>query len=408
MLKRLTINNYRSCKEVVLDDLGEVTALIGRNSVGKSNVLKAISTLAQFACSSGPDAPAWKELPTQLALSTKLKEEIPVSFNAEVVLPGGLYRYTVSAKGSHFIDIRKDKYKLEESLEYASEGRKKEVVFKRSEEKLIVSARADPLNVGPCVATMTALASLLPASDPLLSITEPLRHFFSKVRYYPLDEPAEMDPRAFIMEEEYRKWTTEYNASGNLGTDVPMQLVHLHQARPEALVELNDRLGKKGLRLIDEVTVSDMTRNVDHKTAIYLYMIYFKISPEAGGEGVSPLPFGKLSQGTRRLVRLLTAMTMRDCSLMLIEHPEDGIHKGLVRKVAGLFTTGPGEGQIILSTHSDTLMNSLEPASIRFVSMEDGSTTVQKLGSEELAAASDYVNSDVGGTLSEFLHSVEG
>ncbi len=40
MLKRVEIHNFRSCHNVVLDDLGAVTVLVGRNAVGKSNILR--------------------------------------------------------------------------------------------------------------------------------------------------------------------------------------------------------------------------------------------------------------------------------------------------------------------------------------------------------------------------------
>ena len=47
MIKRIKIVNFRSCKEVVLDNLGPMTVLIGRNGTGKTNVLKAIDWAAK-------------------------------------------------------------------------------------------------------------------------------------------------------------------------------------------------------------------------------------------------------------------------------------------------------------------------------------------------------------------------
>jgi len=93
---------------------------------------------------------------------------------------------------------------------------------------------------------------------------------------------------------------------------------------------------------------------------------------------------------------------------MLIEHPEDGIHRGLVKKVTGLFTTGFCPSQTFLSTHSDTVLNGLEPGAIRFVSAEDGKSTVRKMSPAELAAAGEYIDSDAEGTLAEFARSIEG
>ena len=196
----------------------------------------------------------------------------------------------------------------------------------------------------------------------------------------------------------------EYNASGNLESEVDIQILHLALTGDERFTDLKDRLGEKGLGLIDDIMVEPI-ESPDKSALPFAYIVRFQLSPSTGGR---QLLFGALSQGTRRIVRLVTALSYRGSSVLLVEHPEDSIHKGLVRRVAGLFTTGASDGQVILSTHSDTMMNSLPAESIRFVSMEDGHTTVRRLTEEELAAASDYIASDVDGTLAEFLHSVEG
>ena len=48
-VQRVEIRNFRSCHSVVLDDLGPVTVLVGRNAVGKSNVLRAVQWAAETA-----------------------------------------------------------------------------------------------------------------------------------------------------------------------------------------------------------------------------------------------------------------------------------------------------------------------------------------------------------------------
>ena len=55
MLQRVEITNYRSCHGVVLDNLGAVTVLIGRNAVGKSNILRGIQWAASAATAANVD-----------------------------------------------------------------------------------------------------------------------------------------------------------------------------------------------------------------------------------------------------------------------------------------------------------------------------------------------------------------
>jgi len=42
MFKRIHIKIFLSCQDVVLDNMSNMTALVGRNGSGKTNILKAI------------------------------------------------------------------------------------------------------------------------------------------------------------------------------------------------------------------------------------------------------------------------------------------------------------------------------------------------------------------------------
>ncbi len=49
MLKRVHIEGFRSCQDVLIDNIGTMTALIGRNGSGKTNILRAIEGIARMA-----------------------------------------------------------------------------------------------------------------------------------------------------------------------------------------------------------------------------------------------------------------------------------------------------------------------------------------------------------------------
>ena len=48
-VKRLTVENFRSFREVTLDDLSDIVILIGENDCGKSNLLEAIRVLFEWS-----------------------------------------------------------------------------------------------------------------------------------------------------------------------------------------------------------------------------------------------------------------------------------------------------------------------------------------------------------------------
>ena len=91
---------------------------------------------------------------------------------------------------------------------------------------------------------------------------------------------------------------------------------------------------------------------------------------------------------------------------MLIEHPEDGIHTGLVTKLLGLLRASLGSTQVIMSTHSLTLMNYLEPFEIRFVDRHKLRKESAPLNKQQLAAAKTFITED-GGNLADFIETVE-
>src|SRR5438552_3463753 len=88
MLTRLRIQNFRLCKDVDIDQLGPVVALVGRNGAGKSNILQAISAISRMATSS--DAIGFPD--TTLGLNRNR----PFSETLEFSIDGASYRYEIS------------------------------------------------------------------------------------------------------------------------------------------------------------------------------------------------------------------------------------------------------------------------------------------------------------------------
>jgi hypothetical protein len=69
--------------------------------------------------------------------------------------------------------------------------------------------------------------------------------------------------------------------------------------------------------------------------------------------------------------------------------------------------TASTPNQVILSTHSATVVNALRPEEVRLVTMENGETKARALNQRELGAATKYVAAE-GGALADFLEPLEG
>ena len=90
---------------------------------------------------------------------------------------------------------------------------------------------------------------------------------------------------------------------------------------------------------------------------------------------------------------------------MLIEHPEDGIHSGLLKKLMGLLRANADPAQIILSSHAADVFNTLRAEDLRLVTARRGATSVRSLTEREVGVAARFIKEE--GSLAEFLESVE-
>ena len=124
----------------------------------------------------------------------------------------------------------------------------------------------------------------------------------------------------------------------------------------------------------------------------------FKIA----GNNLSP---SQLSEGTFKTLALIFYLVTDNSSLLMIEEPEVCVHHGLINSIMELIKNYAVEKQIIISTHSDLVLDSIEFESVFVVKRkENQGTTVtrvaKKIKNRELAAIKDYLENE--GSLGEF------
>lgn len=93
-----------------------------------------------------------------------------------------------------------------------------------------------------------------------------------------------------------------------------------------------------------------------------------------------------LSDGTLRFMCLLAALyDPNPPSLLCIDEPENGLHPQLLRLLAGVLQEASERMQIIISTHSSDLISFLENADdVVIVESEEGWSTLRRLSQQEL------------------------
>lgn len=127
---------------------------------------------------------------------------------------------------------------------------------------------------------------------------------------------------------------------------------------------------------------------------------------ENGLGGLTPAT--RLSDGTLRYLALLTILLHPEPPrLVCIEEPELGLHPDLVDDLARLLVAASDRTQIVVTTHSDHLVNALsaEPSSILVAERGTEGTTLRRLDPEKLKSWLDtyrlgelWMSGHIGGT----------
>ena len=105
-------------------------------------------------------------------------------------------------------------------------------------------------------------------------------------------------------------------------------------------------------------------------------------------EGDIAIPATRLSDGTLRYLSLLSILCHpTPPPLICIEEPELGLHPDILPGLADLLREASERCQLIVTTHSDTLVDALTdtPESVVVCEKENGQTTMKRLDKQDLA-----------------------
>ncbi len=402
MFTRVELHNFRSCRRVVLDGLGSLTALVGRNGAGKSNVLIGLQSAATTA--TGTTVPAVHGM-------TGLEGRSAVVF--EMRLDHVTYRYTFGREWRPFgppqTAVIGTRPVVVEQLDATGSNGPVSVMLSRDDAEIWLGSKGDgsPIRVGERVPALRALASLLPSTSPHLAVVTRVLSFLGGVRYYPAETLAAGSEASVVPRDQYESWLSQYLSTGDPGESVTLRLIYMSVERPDLFAQVQETIRDK-LGVLDQISVARITSGppgdrpeAGESGRPHYYSLGF--SP---GSGSDLFDYAGLSFGTRRLLRMVVSLVLDGSSVLLIEQPEDGVHAGLTRKLVSMFRSFAGPTQVFLATHSADILNDVAPQEVRLVTMSSGRTDVRPLDDRERDAARSYLLDE--GTLADFVQLVEG
>ena len=395
MIKRIEIQNYRSCFLTVFEPHPHLSVLIGPNGSGKTNLFNAITLLNKLSDESihYPH----KERPTgQCKLKVWFEFE-----GKKAILTAMIETYTDENNNDEIVSsieswYLKDFTGSKEILNYPI------YFFKNMGESFIKLINYKQ--------TYSVNDMIIKIPDDAIKAFKLIYRYIENIKYYCVSKftnPANC-PVSFEIEENslYRRIA---NTRGH--EKFLYDLYSQYKAKNNKIYQQYiDIIGPSGIGLIDkigfqkiptssmDITVRSGGKTQKQRRDKILVIPQFKI----GRNVLSP---SQLSEGTFKTITLLFYIITETSSLLLIEEPEVCIHHGLLSSIIEIIKDYSRDKQIFISTHSDFILDYVAPENVFKVSLtkERGTevTSIHKSKSpRELKALREYL--DTVGSLGEY------
>jgi predicted ATPase len=383
MLKRIKIQGYKSLVDVEVE-FQPLTVLFGPNAAGKSNLLDALQLLSSLATSrnlhdvfASPYRGTVLESFTFGPKGTKgLLEQEKASFSIEAdielsqrTIETTLRRFqlpeSVQIEGDQgnnksltyspdidFSEIKLIKYFIEVEINPKSG-------FPPRSRQIITWLDAQGLKArGVTIEGTESAFSLSPRLFELVPFVLALREELASWRFFNLEPNERMrQPTPF----------REAHHIGRTGEDIGPFL--------NTLRAINERqfktIGKSLHLLIPEITGIDVSVNDQGNVEVQLM------------QGETPLPASVLSEGTWRILSLLTLGSIKEPPALLgFEEPEIGINAQRLDLIADVLKNLTYlDIQVIATTHSPTLLDLIPHKSLFVVQQREGKTSINPVTS---------------------------
>lgn len=399
MLRRVVIDNYRSCLHTSIDLHPNLSVLIGPNGSGKTNILQAIMFLSKMA-QEDPMGPSREDA---TAVASRIKAVFQQR-RTEVRL-NALVAASTDASNNDVMLSSRQKWVI------------KDPNGKRASLELPIGVAAHFMHGGHhYFRYRTAHGLRLMSTEEDIPkwtwrVLNSIAEYCKGIRYYGASQFTNpgICPASFQIEEQEgrrRRFTRFRGHERVLYSMYSAEKADVNHRYRQFI----DIVGPRGLRLIDDLTFREVrTSSVDYSVRVggkverrkrnrLLIIPQFRI----GKQKLSP---NQLSEGTFKTLALLFHVITEDGTALLIEEPEVCVHHGLLSSILELIKSSSLKKQMILSTHSDYVLDHVKPENVYRVTFDKSAGTLARhipksMTSREYSALRQYLSQE--GNLGEY------
>jgi len=372
MLKRIVIENYRSCLRTSIDLHPNLSVLIGPNSSGKTNILQAIMFLNKMA----------------------QEEEYRISHESTITVSSHIKAAFLLHRGHAQLNASVDAYTDESNndivmasrqkwaLRRGQRGQKTSLEIPLALVEHLVSDWRRPEYFRHLRRIRRRGVFMPPPEMPTwgIRLLRAVAEYCTGIRYYGASQftnPGSC-PVSFEIEQEGKRRGL-FRPRGHAKI-----LYSMYTARKtdenQRYKQFMDVVGPSGLRLIDALTFREVpTSSIDYSVRVGGKVVVGRrdkllVIPQftLGRQKLSP---NQLSEGTFKTLALLFHVITEDSTALLIEEPEVCVHHGLLSSILELVKVHSRRKQMILSTHSDYVLDHVSPENVYQVTFDRSSGT---------------------------------
>lgn len=388
-LSEIAVDGYRSCRSCTFKPHREVSALIGINGAGKTNILNAIRLLS---------ARSWRS--SRFASDTKAANETVVTAWFDV--GGKRIGLRLTLKLTESNRNTDEVIGVSESWNFASITGSKVWklgpplnLWSKPSSKLmrgdldILYLESERLSTSFPIAFAGSGREFDPdlwSNKDVMQVAHAVYSFRKRISYYSASQFTDPTkcPSSFEIDEDSR--ISEAWGVSQIHQKFISDLYTLKTTNPDLYTEYEAFVSRQHLGLISRITwkaieLSSNTADVKSGGSIRKIRKTKTLVIPKIQLGASYITFNQLSEGTFKTLALVFYVMTDTSSCLLIEEPEVCVHHGLLSRIIETIKAYSNSTQVIFSTHSDLLIDSMKPENTFVVEMQKSGTKVTALDS---------------------------
>ncbi len=390
-LKNISINNFKSIQKATVGFERGLNIVIGKNGAGKSNLLEFIRQNVSYYEVRGLSKPV---------NGTNAEYQFTIDYEQD----NSTEELTIYLKRDRNFSEREMEYSNKIILSRISNGETK------FNETAIINYGDNPIGRSEGLNTILREMDVLRRFNiTFVFFKIPENNWLEKPERYEINRelfPFSDSTHAMSIFSYFSNCiVNEFDLQGLLQFD-DIELETIRGLFSKAFVDFNEKY-KINYTLskfspIQEIRINHNVNiyKVDNKILVQNLLFDFKIND-------TWMPWGYLSDGSKRLFYLITQCLSLKDGLLLIEEPELGIHPHQLFSLMQFLKEQSAEKQIIISTHSPIVLDVLKPGEldrITIAKIEHNGSQFYKLTDEQKALAKKYMT-DVAELSYYWLHS---